>query len=179
MGGKLGAVHHFWGGELHLRLAQCGLAEAHLHAKCRLDPSSRLATIDVGENWGLHPLFGGELGPHLTQSPGPRSTSIPSDILIHPAIWPQQIWAIIGGLCPFGGGEAGSPSNNVARAEAYPHAKFHLDPSDRLATVHQCHRQEKTDNFPIAYAVYTVNHFTKKVAQKLQTLSAEIGSRTV
>jgi len=29
----------------------------------------------------------------------------------------------------------------VARAEAYLHAKFHLDPSNRLATVHERHRQ--------------------------------------
>jgi len=29
----------------------------------------------------------------------------------------------------------------VARADAYLHAKFHLDPSNRLATVHQRHRQ--------------------------------------
>jgi len=52
--------------------------------------------------------------------------------------------------------------HNVARAEAYLHAKFHLDPSNRLATVHQRHRQtdRKTDrqtdgqtgdNGPIAY----------------------------
>jgi len=33
----------------------------------------------------------------------------------------------------------------VARAEAYLHAKFHLDPSNRLATIHQCHRQDRTD----------------------------------
>jgi len=39
----------------------------------------------------------------------------------------------------------GPPSNNVARAEAYLHAKFHLDPSNRLATVHQRHSQDKTD----------------------------------
>ena len=35
--------------------------------------------------------------------PGPRPTSIPSDILIHPAVWPQQTWAEnwgIVGLCP-------------------------------------------------------------------------------
>jgi len=29
----------------------------------------------------------------------------------------------------------------VASAEAYLHAKFHLDPSSRLATIHQRHRQ--------------------------------------
>ena len=31
----------------------------------------------------------------------------------------------------------------VARAEAYLHAKFHLDPSNRLATVHERHRQDR------------------------------------
>ena len=29
----------------------------------------------------------------------------------------------------------------MARAEAYLHAKFHLDPSERLATIHQSYRQ--------------------------------------
>jgi len=34
----------------------------------------------------------------------------------------------------------------VARAEAYLHAKFHLDPSNRLATVHERYRQtDRTD----------------------------------
>jgi len=31
----------------------------------------------------------------------------------------------------------------VAGAEAYLHAKFHLDPSNRLATIHQHHRQTR------------------------------------
>jgi len=46
----------------------------------------------------------------------------------------------------------------VARAEAYLHAKFHLDPSNRLATVderyrqtdRQTDRQNRQDNGPIA-----------------------------
>jgi len=32
---------------------------------------------------------------------------MPSGILIHTAIWPQQIWAENWGLCPFGEGELG------------------------------------------------------------------------
>ena len=40
---------------------------------------------------------------------------------------------------PFGGG-AGSQSNNVAGAERHLHAKFRLDPSYRLATIHQRHK---------------------------------------
>jgi len=43
------------------------------------------------------PFLGRESGvsnsPSNTESPGPRSTSIPSGILIHAAIWPHQIWA--------------------------------------------------------------------------------------
>jgi len=42
----------------------------------------------------------------------------------------------------------------VARADAYLHAKFHLDPSNRLATVHERYRQtywtDRSDNGPIA-----------------------------
>jgi len=41
-----------------------------------------------------------------------------------------------GGCCaPFCLGRAGSPSNNVAWAEAYLRTKWHLDPSSRLATI--------------------------------------------
>ena len=45
---------------------------------------------------------------------GLRPTSLPSGILIHPAIWPQQILTKNWGLCPFGGEAAGSPSNTMS-----------------------------------------------------------------
>jgi len=45
--------------------------------------------------------------PSNTKSPGPRPSSIPSDILIHAAIWPQQIWAENWGAVPLWGGEMG------------------------------------------------------------------------
>ena len=58
---------------------------------------------------------------------------MPSGMLIHPAIWPQYTWVEKRGLCSlFGGG--GAESNNVIWAEAYLPAKWHLDPSSRLAT---------------------------------------------
>jgi len=57
---------------------------------------------------------------------------------------PKIVW----GLCPFGGGAAGSPSNTCGRGRGL-RAKFHLDPSNRLATVHERYRQ--IDNGPIAY----------------------------
>jgi len=36
------------------------------------------------------PLSRGELGPRPSNTmwPGPRSTSVPSDVFIHPAVWP-------------------------------------------------------------------------------------------
>ena len=39
----------------------------------------------------------------------------------------------LGGLSPFFGGDLGPIKQNVAGAEAYLFAKFHLDPSSRLA----------------------------------------------
>ena len=59
-----------WGGELHPFWAQLGphLTQSGLgHTQWQLDPSSRLATIDMGRKVGALPLFRGELGPHLTQ----------------------------------------------------------------------------------------------------------------
>ena len=46
-----------------------------------------------------------------TKSPWPRHSSIPSDILIHAAIWSQQIWAK--NCRDFAGGGAGFPSNTM------------------------------------------------------------------
>jgi len=58
------------------------------------------------------------------------------------------------GLCPFGEGSWVPISHNVARAEAYLRAMFHLDPSNCLATIHQRHRQtdrqDRQDDGPIA-----------------------------
>ena len=53
--------------------------------------------------WGLCPFLG-ELGPPSnTKSPGPRPTSIPSGISIHPAVWPQRTCVENWGLRPFRG----------------------------------------------------------------------------
>jgi len=48
--------------------------------------------------------------PSKTKSPGPRPTSVPSSILIHPAVWPQRTWAENWGLCPFRGGGSWVPN---------------------------------------------------------------------
>jgi len=69
----------------------------------------------MGQKWGLCPfLRGGDAGSlSNTMWPGPRPTFVPSGILIHPVVWPQQTWADNwgGGCAPWGGD--GSASNTV------------------------------------------------------------------
>jgi len=50
----------------------------------------RLATIDMGRKFGgCAPFWGWARFLFNTMWPGPRPTSVPSGILIHPAVWPQ------------------------------------------------------------------------------------------
>ena len=85
------------------------VAEAYIRTRWHRDPSSRLTKINMGRKLGgSAPFLGTEVGfPSNTKSPWLRTTSIPSGIFIHPAIWPQQIWAENWGLCRFWGGEMG------------------------------------------------------------------------
>jgi len=48
-----------------------------------------------------------------------------------------------GGCAPLGQGELNPHLTQCGQAEAYLHTKFHLDPSNRLATVHERHRQDR------------------------------------
>jgi len=52
----------------------------------------RLASVDMGRKVGGcgAPFRGGVGSPSITMSPGPRPTSVPGDILIHPTGWPQH-----------------------------------------------------------------------------------------
>ena len=97
----------FGGGEVGSHLTQCGLGPGL--------PPYQVATWSIKSfGYNRHGLkVGRELCPFNAKSPGPSPTSIPSGILIQPAICPQQIRAENWGLCPFGGGGAGSPSNTM------------------------------------------------------------------
>ena len=71
-------------------------AEVYLRTKWHPDPSSSLATIDMGQKLaeGAVPFFcGWGWVPSNTKSPGPRPTSIPSASLVHPVVWPQRTLA--------------------------------------------------------------------------------------
>jgi len=89
-------------------------------------------------------LFWGEGAgfPSNTMSPGPWPTSILSGNL-NPSsrLAIMDVGRKLGGrLCRFWR-ELGPHLHNVAGA--YLHATFHLDPSSRLATIHQRHRQDR------------------------------------
>jgi len=93
------------------------------------------------------PFWGGEAGsPSNTMSPGPMPTSIPSGILIHPAVWRQRTWAKNWGVAvPLLDGELGPHLTQCGHGRGLPCANFHLDPSSRLATIHQRYRQTGQD----------------------------------
>jgi len=99
MGRKFGGSAPFSGRGGWVPSNKIPSAEAYLHTKLYLDASSRLATIEMGRKLGrgLRSLFGKgerERGPHLTQSRlGRGLPPYQSCVLIHVAIWPQQIWA--------------------------------------------------------------------------------------
>ena len=81
-----------------------------------------------GTKIGAPPRFwrGGAGSPSNTKSPGPKPTSIPSGILIHPAIWPLQIWPKIGGYAPLGEGSWVPIQHSVARPRPTCMASFIL-----------------------------------------------------
>jgi len=54
----------------------------------------------MGQKFGAVPLMGGGAGSsYNTMWPGTRPIFVPSGILIHPAVWPQQTCAENGGGC--------------------------------------------------------------------------------
>ena len=66
-------------------------AKAYLHTKWHLDPSSRLATMDMdhffrGEGCDF---LGGVGTPSNTMWPGPRPSLVQSGIVIQSTVWPQ------------------------------------------------------------------------------------------
>jgi len=121
-----------------------GWAGIYFRTKWRLHPFSRLATIEIRRELGrgLCPLWGGD-GHHLTQSC--LGWGLPPYQLASWSIQPfgrNRYGPKIGGAVPLRGrGSLDPVLHDVARAEAYLHAKFHLDPSNCLATVNQCYRQ--------------------------------------
>jgi len=105
-GPKIGGCAPY-GGKLDPHVAQCGLGPGlPLYQVASWSIQSFGHNRHGPKNWGLWSPFLGE-GAGSTSNTillGPRPTSLPTDILIHPAIWPQQIWTENWGMCPWGRG---------------------------------------------------------------------------
>ena len=163
-GSKIGGLCPFGEGEMGPHLTQCdqGLGLSFYQvASWSIQPFGHNRH---GPKIGrlLCPLFGGgELGPHLTQCGLVRGLAlnqiIPWSIqpFRHNRHGPRIIrtqakpcarkfrnW---GAVVPLSVGELGPHRIQWGRAEAYMRAVFHLDPSNRLATIHKRYRQDRTD----------------------------------
>jgi len=97
-----------------------------------------VATIDMGrkKRGAAVPLLRRAGTLSNTVWTGLRSTSVPSGVFIQhlspsSCLATTDIGRKLGGLCPFMGGGAGSPSNTYSIS-----TKCHLDPCSRLATIH-------------------------------------------
>jgi len=127
MGRKEGAAVPLSWGELGPRLTQCGLGRGPLPYQVASSSIQPIGNNRHGPKTGGCPLLGRAGSPSNTTWPGTRFTSVPTGILIHPAVWPQYTsaknWV---GLCPFFWGSWASIEHKVAWAEAYLHTKWHL-----------------------------------------------------
>ena len=87
MGRKLG-LYQFFGGGSQVPPHNMAWAEAYLHTKWHPNPSSRLTTIVMGQNWdgAVPPVCCGVGSPSNTMWLWPRPTAMPSFILIHPTV---------------------------------------------------------------------------------------------
>jgi len=96
----------------------------------------RLVTIGMGRKLeGCAPFGRGAGSPCNTMRPGLRPTFVPSGILIHPAVWPQQTWVEIWGkLCPLEGVELGPHLTQCCPGRGLPSYQVVSGPSSRLTT---------------------------------------------
>jgi len=121
--------------------------------------------------------FLGRLGPHLTQCglgrglPPYQVASWSIQPFGHNSHGPKL------GAVPLWGRGARFTSNTVCRTETYLYAKFHLDPSNRLATIHQRYRQAgQTVNGPITYGEPFYKRSPKKVQSRMWADAQRNGS---
>jgi len=127
-------------GELGPRLTQCDLGRGLLPYQVASSPIQPFGHNRHGPKLGGGcALFSGGAGsPSNTKSPGPRPTSIPSGVLVHPAVCPQRTLAENceeGGCAPLGEGELGPHLTQCRLGWAYLRTKWYPDQYSHLATI--------------------------------------------
>jgi len=126
----------FRGGEMGPRLTQWRLGRAlplYRVASWSIQPFGH--NIHASKIGGSAPfLVKGSGSLSNTMWPGPRATSMPSAILIHPAVWPQKSWVENWGAPPPFWGKLGPHLTQSRLGRGYVHTNWHLNPSSHLAT---------------------------------------------
>jgi len=98
-------------GELDPYLTQCGVDRGLRLYQVGAWSIQPFGHSTWAENLGRLCLFGGAGSPSNTMWPGPRPTSAPNGILIHPAVWHNRYGPKMGDVPLLGEAGAGSPSN--------------------------------------------------------------------
>jgi len=169
MSWKIGGLHPLCGEGAGSPSNKIPWDEAYLHTKWHLGHNRNAPKI--GE--GAPPPFGERAGsPSNIKSPRQRPTSY------QVASWSMQPFGRnsygpkIGGAVPLWEGEQGCHLIQCGQGwglPAIPHAKFHIDPSNCLATVHQRYRQDRTDwqtdNSLIAYGEPFYERWPKTISR--------------
>ena len=90
-----GTKHVFCVNLAQIRSAVPGIFHTQHKSSAVAEMSYHLAAVDMGQKGGAAvPLSrGGGWAPSNTMWSGLRPTSVPSGILINPAVWPQKTWA--------------------------------------------------------------------------------------
>jgi len=159
----------------------------------------------IGDPFSL----GGAGAPSNTMWPGPSPTFIPSGILIHPAVRPQQTWAKnwgelghhltqcglgqglppyqvaswsiqpfghnrhgpkIGGCSPLREGDLGPHLTQCGRGRGLSPYHVSYCPSNRLAIIHQCHKQDRQTDRQDNSLIAQGKPFRPKTASESVTL---------
>ena len=105
-------------GQLGPRLTQCGLGRGLLPyqvVSSSIQPFGHKTRAKNCMGVGLSFIIGEAGSPSNTKSPGRRPNSIPSCILVHPAVWPKRTLAENSR-----GRGAGSPSNTMSCRRGLP-----------------------------------------------------------
>ena len=117
--------------------------------------------------------------------PGPRSISVPSGILIRPAVWPQWTWAENWwGLCPLFGGKGWSPCNSKSLGPGLPPCQvsswstqpfsYNTPTLQTAQTDRQDRQARRTDNGPIAYGEPFYKRWPKNAYPNITKFSVHV-----
>jgi len=150
----------------HFLTARCRLFSSDFHSNKQQQPVSSSwdgRPFDQNrraENWGLCTFWGGGArSPSNTMWPSPKPTFIPSGILIHPAIRPQQTWAENWGVVPLLGVGLGLHLTQCSQGRGLPD-NFPSYPPDNHHCSNDVYLRGRGNDFKRTISIRSVNKRT-------------------